>query len=119
MDYAKLVSLAVLRKKGTAIKKAILLPVLLAALTGCDVAGHYHADHPLCYDLAPGRRLTRGELSALEHALEHRLLVDFNDDVSFDNPIGPGRCYGEWQWHHGEWEVDCERDHVVVNCSDS
>ena len=96
--------------------RATLFLFLLAALSGCDVEGHYHLDHPLCYDLAPGRRLSRGELSALEHALEHRLLVDFNDDLSFDNPIGPGRCYGGW--HHGEWEIDCERDNVVANCSD-
>ena len=54
--------------------RATLFLFLLAALSGCDVEGHYHVDHPLCYDLAPGRRLSRGELSALEHALEHRLL---------------------------------------------
>ncbi len=97
-------------------KRTTLFLLLLAVLSGCIVEDHYHADHPLCYDLASGRRLSRSELSALEHALEHRLLVDFNNDLSFGNPIGPGRCYGEW--HHGEWEIDCERDNVVVNCSD-
>ena len=97
-------------------KRATLFLSLLAVLNSCVVEDHYHADYPLCYDLSPGRRLSRGELSDLERALERRLLVDFNDDLSFDNPIGPGRCYGEW--HHSEWEIDCERDNVVVNCSD-
>ena len=100
----------------TAIKKAILLPLLLVALGGCDVSGHYHDHGSLCYDLEPGRPLTGGELHALEHALDQRLRVDFDDDLSFGNPIGPGRCYGEW--HRGEWEIDCPRDLVVVNCSD-
>lgn len=97
-------------------KRATFFLFLLAVLSGCVVEDDHLAGHPLCYDLASGRRLSRGELSALEHALEHRLFVDFNDDLSFDNPIGPGRCYGEW--HHSEWEIDCERDNVVVNCSD-
>ena len=99
-------------------KQATLCLLLLAALSGCDGAYH-HADYPLCYDLAPGRRLSAGELSALEHALEHRLLVDFDDDLSFDNPIGPGRCYGNRYdgWPYDEWEIDCPRDYVVVNCS--
>ena len=78
-----------LRVMVTAMKRATLFLLLLAALNGCNVGDHYHADDPLCYDLAPGRRLFKSELSALEHALEHRLLVDFNDDLSFDNPIGP------------------------------
>ena len=97
-----------------AVKKATLLLFTLAVLSGCDVEDHYHAEHPQCHDLAPGRRLTRGELHDLEHALERRLRVDFNDDLSFENPIGPGRCLGEWR--HGEWEIDCENDDVVVNC---
>ena len=97
-------------------KRATILLFLLALLSGCIAEDHYHAGHPLCYDLAPGRPLSRGELSDLEHSLDRRLLVDFDDDLSFDNPIGPGRCYGEW--YHGEWEIDCARDNVVVNCSD-
>ena len=97
-------------------KGTTLFFLLLAVLNGCVVEERYHADYPLCYDLVPGRRLSRSELRDLEHALERRLLVDFDDDLSFDNPIGPGRCYGEW--HHSEWEIDCERDNVVVNCSD-
>ena len=32
-------------------KRAALFLFLLAALNGCDVDDHYHADHPLCYDL--------------------------------------------------------------------
>ena len=103
--------------KVTVMKRATLFMLLVAALSGCVVEDHYHVYHPVCYDLAPGRRLTRGELSALEHSLERRLLVDFDDDLSFNNPIGPGRCYGAW--HHGEWEIDCERDNVVVNCSEA
>ena len=99
-------------------KRATLCLFLLATLNGCDGEyHHHHADSPLCYDLDPGRRLSAGELSALEHALDHRLRVDFDDDLSFDNPIGPGRCYGEL--HHGEWEIDCNSDNVVVNCSDA
>ena len=97
-------------------KMVVFFLFILTALSGCDVEDHYHGGYPLCYDLAPGRRLSRGELSALEHALEHRLRVDFDDDVSFHNPVGPGRCYGEWRL--GEWEIDCGRDNVVVNCSD-
>lgn len=97
-------------------KRAMLFLFLLAAPIGCVVEDHHRARHPLCYDLAPGRRLSGGELRALEHALEHRLLVDFDDDLSFGNPVGAGRCYG--QWRHGEWEIDCERDNVVINCSD-
>ena len=97
-------------------RKATLLLFLLTALSGCYVEDHYYADRHQCYDLAPGRRLTRGELNDLEHALERRLLVDFNNDLSFANPIGPGRCFGERR--HGEWEIDCEKDDVVVNCID-
>ena len=97
-------------------KRIVLSLVFLLVLSGCDVDDYYHAGYPVCYDLAPGRRLSRSELVALEHALEQRLRVDFDDDVSFRNPIGPGRCYGEWR--RGEWEIDCGRDHVVVNCSD-
>ena len=90
------------------------LLLMLTALCGCDVHDHYYAGHPQCRDLAPGRRLTRGELHDVEHALDRRLLVDFDNDLSFENPVGPGRCYGERR--HGEWEIDCEEDVVVVNC---
>ena len=77
------------RIKANVIRKATLLLLLLAALTGCDMDDHYHGHYPICYDLEPGRRLTGGELHALEHALERRLRVDFDDDLSFRNPIGP------------------------------
>ena len=100
----------------TAVKGITLLLFVVAVLSGCVADDHYHTGYPLCYDLAPGRRLSRGELNALEHSLEHRLFVDFDNDLSFDNPIGPGRCYGEW--HRGEWEIDCRKDNVVVNCDD-
>ena len=115
-DRAKLASLAALRTRVTGFERAIILSVLLAALSGCEVSDHYHDHYPICYDLEPGRRLSRGELHALEDSLERRLRVDFDDDLSFRNPIGPGRCYGEWR--RGEWEIDCARDNVVVNCSD-
>ena len=72
---------------------------LLAVLSGCEVAYHDREDvfltTPLCYDAAPGRPLSAYESSRLEHALDHRLFVGFDDDVSFRNPIGPGRCYGD------------------------
>ena len=111
-----LASLAGLRREIKGIKKGALALALLAALTGCDVDDNYHDHYPVCYDLEPGRRLSRGELHALEDSLERRLRVDFDNDLSFRNPIGPGRCYGEWR--RGEWEIDCARDNVVVNCSD-
>jgi len=116
MNDAKLVSTDDLPGPLTVIAKAIVLAVMLAAAGGCVVDGHHYHDHPVCYDLAPGRLLTSGELHALEDALDYRLLVDFDNDLSFANPIGPGRCFGEW--HFGEWEIDCPRDNVVVNCSD-
>ena len=70
-------------------KRTTLFLLLLAVLSGCIVEDHYHADHPLCYDLASGRRLSRSELSALEHALEHRLLVDFNKRPVLRQPHRP------------------------------
>ncbi|MCY4376760.1 MAG: hypothetical protein OXC31_23650 [Spirochaetaceae bacterium] len=97
-------------------KKTTLLLFVVAVLSGCVAEDHYHTGYPLCYDLAPGRRLSRGELNALEHSLEHRLFVDFDNDLSFNNPIGPGRCYGAW--HRGEGVIDCRKDNVVVNCDD-
>ncbi len=100
-------------------KHTTLCLFLLTVLSGCETAHHDHTA-PLCYDVAPGRRLSGYELSKLEHALEHRLLVDFDDDLSFGNPIGPGRCYGDksYGWPYDEWEIDCPRDYVVINCSD-
>ena len=101
-------------------KRSTLLLCLfvLAILSGCDAANFFQ--DPQCYDLAPGRRLTRAELSDLEEALDDRLFFkDFDNDVSFDNPIGPGRCYGEWNYEDEEWEIDCEEDNVVVNCRDN
>ena len=116
MNHAKPASSDVLPRHVTVAARAIVLAVLLAALGGCAVDAHHH-HYPVCYDLAPGRLLTSGELHALEDALDYRLQVDFDNDLSFSNPIGPGRCYGEW--HFGEWEIDCPRDSVVVNCSDA
>ena len=116
MHDAKLAPIDVLSRHGAITKRAIFLVFLLAGLSGCVVDDHHH-HYPVCYDLAPGRLLTSGELHALEDALEYRQRVDLDNDLSFHNPIGPGRCYGEW--YFGEWEIDCPRDSVVVNCSDA
>lgn len=104
-------------------KNAALCLFLLAILGGCEVTYHDHEDvfltTPLCYDVAPGRLLSAYELSRLEHALDHRLFVDFDDDLSFRNPIGPGRCYGDRYdgWPYEEWAIGCPGDRVAVNCS--
>lgn len=97
-------------------KRAAVCVFLLAALSGCDDGHHHHDELPLCYMASPGRPLSASELGALEHALDHRLFVDFDNDLSFDNPVGPGRCYGVWKRHRGEWEIDCDDDDIVVNC---